>query len=237
MGVFVCHCEPTIDGVVDTQTSWLILPRACPMWLTPSGLAYGCLDDGQDHIRQMIETHGLNRVVVAGCSQRTHESLFQRIVRQAGLNPYLMAMANIREHCAWVHEGQPESHPQGQGVGAHGRGSCQLAQPVHKLSRRADGRALVIGGGVAGMPAALTIADAAMTSHWWSGKPNWAATCTTSITWPKGTTPSACCATWSTGCAATNGSTSSHAARSSHIPGSMGDFRSLIVTQHRRCGC
>ena len=72
-------------------------------------IGYGCFDEGQIQIKEAIEEYRLNRVVIVGCSHRTHESLFQRTVRQAGLNPYLMEMVNIREHCAWVHSAYPQA--------------------------------------------------------------------------------------------------------------------------------
>ena len=72
-------------------------------------VGYGCFDEGQALIQEAIQRHRLNRVVVAGCSHRTHESLFQRTARQSGLNPYLMEMVNIREHCAWVHSAYPQA--------------------------------------------------------------------------------------------------------------------------------
>jgi heterodisulfide reductase subunit A len=160
VGVFVCQCEPSIDGVVDTQE---LVDSAN----TLSGVAYAerlvysCVDPDLDHIRQMIAAHRLNRVVVAGCSQRTHEPLFQRVVRQAGLNPYLVTMANIREQCAWVHEGQPAlATRKAKEMVRMAVNRVSLAQPIHKLSLEPVGRALVIGGGVSGIQAALSIADA-----------------------------------------------------------------------------
>jgi heterodisulfide reductase subunit A len=160
VGVFVCQCEPSIDGVVDTQ-QLVGFAENLPDVAHAERLAYGCMDADLEHIRQTIETHGLNRVVVAGCSQRTHEPLFQKVARQAGLNPYLVTMSNIREQCAWVHERQPElATRKAKELVRVAVNRVSLAQPVHKLSLEPTGRALVIGGGVAGMQAALSIADA-----------------------------------------------------------------------------
>ena len=159
-GVFVCQCEPSIDGVVDTQ-ELVDFARGLPNVAYAERLNYSCLDPDLDHIRQMIEAHGLNRSVVVGCSQRTHESLFQKVVRQAGLNPYLLTMANIREQCAWVHEGQPTlATRKAKELIRMAVDRVSLAQPVHKLSVEPTSRALVIGAGVSGMQAALSIADA-----------------------------------------------------------------------------
>ncbi len=160
VGVFVCQCEPSIDGVVDTR-KLAAFAAGLPDVVHAERLAFGCVEPDLDCIRQMIEAHGLNRVVVAGCSQRTHESLFQRVVRQAGLNPYLLAMANIREQCAWVHEGQTAlAMRKAQELVRMAVHRACLAQPLHKLSVAPTGRALVIGGGPAGLQAALSIADA-----------------------------------------------------------------------------
>jgi heterodisulfide reductase subunit A len=102
----------------------------------------------------------LNRVVVAACSHRTHESLFQRTVHQVGLNPYLMEMVNIREHCAWVHSAYPQKATRkAKELLRGGINRIRAMTPVHKQSLNPARRALVIGGGVAGMTAALSIAD------------------------------------------------------------------------------
>jgi heterodisulfide reductase subunit A len=159
VGVFICDCHPSIDGVVDTSA----LARygttlSDVVYATQVG--YGCFDEGQVQIREAIQQHGLNRVVIAGCSHRTHESLFQRTVRQTGLNPYLMEMVNIREHCAWVHSAYPQAATQkAMELLRIGVERARVMIPLHKESLNPVRRALVIGGGVAGMTAALSIAD------------------------------------------------------------------------------
>ncbi|OIO87685.1 MAG: hypothetical protein AUK03_17580 [Anaerolineae bacterium CG2_30_64_16] len=159
-GVFICRCEPSIDGVIDTQDVAGFAETLSNVVHTER-LAFGCIEPDLDRIRQAIEAHGLNRVVVAGCSPRTHESLFQRVIRQAGLNPYLLAMANIREQCAWVHESQPAlATRKAKELVRMAVDRVGLAQPVHKLHLKPTNQALIIGGGVAGMQAALSIADA-----------------------------------------------------------------------------
>jgi len=160
IGVFVCRCYPSIAGVVDTEAV-VDFAAALPEVVHVEAMDYACLEEGQEQIKRVIEAHGLNRVVVAACSHRTHESLFQRIVREVGLNPYLLDMANIREHCAWPHVNDP--------VGATRAAKelvrlavarTRLAEPVRKQAIEPVRRALVIGGGVSGMTAALNIADA-----------------------------------------------------------------------------
>jgi len=160
VGVFVCQCEPSIDGVVDTQ-ELVASATGLPHVTHAERLAYSCMAPGLDRIREVVETQGLNRVVIAGCSQRTHEPLFQRAVRQAGLNPYLVTMANIREQCAWVHEDQPSlATRKAKELVRMAVKRVSFAHPVRKLSVEPTGRALVIGGGLAGMQAAVSIADA-----------------------------------------------------------------------------
>ncbi len=160
IGVFICRCEPAIDGTIDTravQEFALRLPGVTHAEL----LAYGCQGADLQRIRQAIVEQNLNRVVVAGCTARTHEPLFQKVIRQAGLNPYLLTMANIREQCAWVHESQPElATRKARETVRMAVERAFMAQPIQKLSITPTRRALVIGGGVAGMQAALSIADA-----------------------------------------------------------------------------
>jgi len=159
LGVFVCDCHPSIDSVVDTA-ALVGYAASQPDVVHAASVGYGCFDEGQAQIRQAIEQHRLNRVVVVGCSHRTHESLFQRTVRQAGLNPYLLEMVNIREHCAWVHSAHPQMATQKAMDLLHrGIARARLVTPLHKEALNPARRALVIGGGVAGMTAALSIAD------------------------------------------------------------------------------
>jgi heterodisulfide reductase subunit A len=160
VGVFVCRCYPSIAGTVDTEG---VAEFAAGLQgvVHVETTDYACLEEGQERIRQAIEEHGLNRVVVAACSHRTHESLFQRIVRQSGLNPYLVEMANIREHCAWPHVDDPAGATRGaKELVRLAVAQARLAEPVHKQAIEPVRRALVIGGGVSGMTVALDIADA-----------------------------------------------------------------------------
>ena len=160
VGVFLCRCSPTLDGVVDVEEVARFaqgLPDVAHVRLVD----YGCFEEGLNAIRTEIQDRGLNRVVVAACSHRTHESLFQRAVREAGLNPYLLEMIHVREHCAWAHLDDP--------AGATGKvkemarmavARVRAARPVHKLAVEPVRSALVVGGGISGMMAALIIADA-----------------------------------------------------------------------------
>jgi heterodisulfide reductase subunit A len=160
VGVFVCRCYPSIAGTVDTDAV-VDFVSALPSVVHVETTEYACLEDGQEQIRRSIEVHNLNRVVVAACSHRTHESLFQRIVRQAGLNPFLLEMANIREHCAWPHVNDPAAATRAaKELIRLAVARARLAEPVHKQAIEPVRRAVVIGGGISGMTAALNIADA-----------------------------------------------------------------------------
>ncbi|MDY7078099.1 MAG: FAD-dependent oxidoreductase, partial [Chloroflexota bacterium] len=160
VGVFVCRCYPSIAGIVDTDAVADFAAKLTDV-VHVELTDYACLEEEQEQIRQVIKTHNMNRVVVAACSHRTHESLFQRIVRQAGLNPYLLEMANIREHCAWSHVDDPAGATRAaKELVRLSVARARLAEPVHKQIIEPVRRALVIGGGVSGMTAALNVADA-----------------------------------------------------------------------------
>ncbi len=160
IGVFACRCEPCVDGTIRVGEV-INFARGLPGVVHAETVDYGCLEPDLTHIRQVIEAEKLNRVVIAGCSQRTHEPLFQQLVRRAGLNPYLLSMVNIREQCAWVHETEPDmATRKAKELVRMAVLRVTRAQPVQKLSLAPRRRALVIGGGPAGMQAALSIADA-----------------------------------------------------------------------------
>ena len=159
IGVFSCRCYPTMEGVIDLDT---ILDKAAnfPHVVHTEDIGYGCFPEGLEKIKDSIKEHNLNRVVVAGCSHRTHESLFQKTVREAGLNSYLLEMVNLRGFAAWVHPHQPD---QATRIGLElirlGVGRAAFLEPIYKSSIAPHRRALVIGGGVSGMTAALSVAD------------------------------------------------------------------------------
>ncbi|MEA3335784.1 MAG: FAD-dependent oxidoreductase [Chloroflexota bacterium] len=159
VGVFVCECGPSIGGVVDVNR---VVDQAqrFPNVVHAANVDYGCFPAGMDAIKDAIAEHSLNRVVIGACSHRTHEPLFQRTVRQAGLNAYLMEMANIREQCAWVHPHEPEKATRkALELIRMATARASVLEPVHKAVVEPARRALVVGGGVSGMTAALAIAD------------------------------------------------------------------------------
>jgi heterodisulfide reductase subunit A len=160
IGVFVCSCHPAIDGTINVNR---LVERAKSFAnvIASTDIGYGCFPEGIEKIKHAIYDLNLNRVVVAGCSHRTHESLFQRTIREAGLNPYLLEMTNIREFCAWVHPGEPEKATRkALELTRMAVERASLLQPLYKSEIKPEKRALVIGGGISGMSAALAIADA-----------------------------------------------------------------------------
>ena len=158
VGVFVCHCGINIGGVVDVPEV-VEYARGLPGVAYAERNIYTCSQDTQERITATILEHRLNRVVVASCTPRTHEPLFQDTLRQAGLNPHLFEMANIREQDAWVHRGSPDvATRKAKELVGMAVSKARTLRPIQCGSVAVVPRALVIGGGVAGMTAALAIA-------------------------------------------------------------------------------
>lgn len=159
VGVFICHCGSNIAGVVDVK-GLAARAKALPGVVVAETSMYTCSADTLARIRQAIVEEHLNRVVVASCTPRTHEPIFREALREAGLNPYLFEMANIRDQCSWVHAGDPAAATEKAGtlIAAAVARAARL-QPLHKVPVPMRHEALVIGGGVAGLTAALNLAD------------------------------------------------------------------------------
>jgi len=160
IGVFVCDCGLNIAGSLDTEAV-REYAESLPDVAAAVRNRYTCADPGQQEIKKAIVEHKLNRVVVASCSPRLHEPTFRHCVSEAGLNPYLFEMANIREHCSWVHlqDWEAATHKAKDIVrAAVARARWLYAQDEEQLP--VTDAALVIGGGVAGIQAALDMADA-----------------------------------------------------------------------------
>ena len=159
IGVFACYCHPAIDEVVDVDEVLAATSRQ-PGVVHTQGLAYGCLPGGPDEIREAIRDHDLNRVVIGACTARTHLALFQHTIQQEGLNPNLLEFVSLRDNCAWVHADDPAGATlKAKEEMRVGVARARHFEPYHREQRAHNRAALVIGGGLAGMTAALAIAD------------------------------------------------------------------------------
>jgi heterodisulfide reductase subunit A len=158
IGVYICHCGVNISATVDVEQV-ADFAGTLPGVVVARDYLYMCSDPGQVLIQQDIEEHDLNRVVVASCSPRMHEPTFQGAAEEAGLNPYLVEMSNIREQCSWVHSDREQATEKAKALVAS---VVAKAAQLHPLEEREVGvtpGAVVIGGGIAGMVAALDVAD------------------------------------------------------------------------------
>jgi len=158
IGAFICHCGINIGGVVNVPEV-VDYARTLPNVVHVEGNLYTCSQDTQEQMKKMIEEHQLNRVVVASCTPRTHEPLFQDTIREAGLNRYLFDMANIRDQCSWVHMTQhKEATEKAKDLVRMAIAKAALLDPLPTQTVEMNQKAMVIGGGLTGMTAALKIA-------------------------------------------------------------------------------
>jgi heterodisulfide reductase subunit A len=158
IGVYVCHCGSNIAGTVDVGKV-TEFAKNLPLVAVARDYKFMCSDPGQELIKNDIKELGLNRVVVASCSPRLHEPTFRKTLISAGLNPYLFEMANIREHCSWVHEDNEKATEKAKAVvnAAVRRVACNVPLEIREVSFNPN--TLVVGAGIAGIQAALEIAD------------------------------------------------------------------------------
>jgi heterodisulfide reductase subunit A len=165
VGVFVCHCGTNIAGVVAIDQV-LDYVKTLPQVAYATDFMFTCSTETQQTIMNTIQQHRLNRVVVAACSPKTHEPLFQDTLRQAGLNPYLFELASIREQCSWVHGNQPAvATEKSKDIIRAAVARAVHLEPLADNSYPVVNEAMVIGGGISGMAAALSIADQGMAVH------------------------------------------------------------------------
>jgi len=165
IGVFVCHCGINIGSVVNVPEVLEYASKLPHVVYTERNL-YTCSGDTQKKIKEMIEKHDLNRVVVASCTPRTHEPLFQNTCREAGLNKYLFDMANIRDQYSWVHRLEPErATEKAKDLVRMSVAKAGGLEPLPQPKIPVTPVALVIGGGLSGMSAALEIANAGYQVH------------------------------------------------------------------------
>ncbi|OPZ45535.1 MAG: Glutamate synthase (NADPH) small chain [Actinobacteria bacterium ADurb.BinA094] len=159
VGVFVCHCGNNIAGVIGVE-SVAEYASQLPGVVFSTDTMYTCSSDSLTLIREKIEEHNLNRVVVASCTPRTHEPIFQDTLREAGLNPFLFEMANIRDQASWVHADEPDKATQkAKELVQMSVARARLLEPLYKVDVPLTHAALVVGGGVAGMTCALALGE------------------------------------------------------------------------------
>ena len=159
IGVFVCHCGTNIAGTVDVKAVADAL-RNEPGVVVSTEYQYMCSQAGQDLIREAIREHKLTGIVVCSCSPRMHEATFRNTAQSAGLNPYMVEIANIREQCSWVHKDMEIGTEKAVILGRAAIAKVNLNAPLTPGESPVTKRALVIGGGIAGIQTALDIADA-----------------------------------------------------------------------------
>ncbi len=160
IGVFLCHCGTNIAGVLNIKELGEYAARLPGVAQVAENI-YTCSEPGQQEIINIIRENELDRVVVVGCSPKLHEETFRKCVIEAGLNPFLMEMINVREHITWVHTNQPDAaREKAKDMLAAGVARARLLEALEYIQVPVTKKALVIGGGIAGLVAALDLADA-----------------------------------------------------------------------------
>jgi heterodisulfide reductase subunit A len=159
IGVYVCHCGINIAATVDTEEV-AQYAATLPHVVVARDYMYMCSDPGQEMIKRDVRDHGLNRVVVASCSPRMHEVTFRTVIEEVGVNPYYFEMANIREQVSWVHPSRQVGTQKAKELVAGTVAKAALLEPLEEREVEVTPAALIIGGGIAGLEAALDIADA-----------------------------------------------------------------------------
>jgi len=160
IGVFVCDCGMNIAGFVDCEAVREYAEGLDDVVVSVRN-RYTCADPGQEEIKKQIREHALNRIVVASCSPRLHEPTFRTCIAEAGLNPYLLEMANIREQCSWVHSTDRKAATEkAKELVRIAVARARLLQPQKENEIPVTDAALVIGGGIAGIQASLDLANA-----------------------------------------------------------------------------
>ena len=159
IGVFVCHCGANIGRIINVPEV-VEYASKLPNVVHAQEQLFSCTTNSAKEIIETIHEKNLNRVIIAACSPRTLEPLFRGTLKEAGLNQYLLEMVNIREHCSWVHQKEKEEATEkAKDIIRMGVARANLLEPLQEYSLPVDDRALVIGGGIAGLTSALSIAE------------------------------------------------------------------------------
>ena len=165
IGVFICHCGINIASVVDVE-ALRDYSQTLPYVEYVENSLFACSQDAQELIKDRIKEHNLNRIVVASCTPRTHEPTFQETIKEAGLNKYLFQMANIRDQGSWVHQNEPEkATKRAKDQVRMSVAAVSYQPPLHEFDLPVTKAGLVIGGGAAGMEAALGLANQGYQVH------------------------------------------------------------------------
>lgn len=165
IGVFICHCGINIGGIVGVP-SVKEYAATLPNVVFADENLFTCSQDTQQRIKEKIDEYNLNRVVVASCTPRTHEPLFQETLREAGLNKYLFEMANIRDQCSWVHMNEPEKATEkAKDLVKMTVAKARLLEPLKETPLEVKHSALVVGAGISGMRSALSLAEQGFEVH------------------------------------------------------------------------
>ncbi|MBQ8978216.1 MAG: CoB--CoM heterodisulfide reductase iron-sulfur subunit A family protein, partial [Oscillospiraceae bacterium] len=159
IGVFVCHCGTNIAATVDVKAVAEEMGRQ-PNVVFAADYPYMCSEAGQNLVQDTIREQRLTGVVVCSCSPRMHEATFRKAAAKAGLNPYMVEIANIREQCSWIHKDKVSGTEKAMILARAAVAKVQLNAPLTPGTSPVTKRALVIGGGIAGIQTALDIADA-----------------------------------------------------------------------------
>jgi len=158
IGVYICHCGSNIAGTVDVGAV-VDFARGLPSVVVSRDYKFMCSEPGQEIIKNDIRDLGVNRVVVASCSPTMHERTFRRVCQEAGLNPYLFEMANIREHCSWVTEDKQKATEKAKALVSAAVSRVFYQVPLETMEVEVNPNTLIVGGGIAGIQASLKIAD------------------------------------------------------------------------------
>ena len=159
IGVFVCHCGTNIAATVDVKKVVDVISKE-PGVVHAEDYQYMCSETGQQKVIDAIQNEHLTGVVICSCSPRMHEGTFRKAAEKAGLNPYQLEIANIREQCSWIHKDMEEATEKAVILARAAVAKVMLDTPLTPGESRVVKRALVIGGGIAGIQTALDIADA-----------------------------------------------------------------------------
>jgi heterodisulfide reductase subunit A len=164
IGVYVCHCGTNIGGVVDCAAVAEDAKAMADVVVSRDNM-YTCSEPGQNQIVEDIKKYGLTKVVIASCSPKMHERTFRKTLEGAGLNPYLLEIVNLREHCSWVHKDKRAATEKARALVRGGVYRAAALSPLDPTEVEVSREVLVIGGGIAGISSSLQLANSGYTVH------------------------------------------------------------------------